>query len=135
MLSVSSVITRPAVLLVAALLLNACSPAADASETDATKSLPPIPPTAAATETPAGADAAVLAAGQALFAQNCAVCHGADGKLGVNGARDLTKSNLNAAGRTYMVVNGSVSGVMPGFKDQLTDEQITQVVAYSLTLK
>lgn len=75
----------------------------------------------------------MLAAGQALFAQNCAICHGADGKLGVNGARDLTKSNLNATGRTYMVVNGL--GAMPAFKGQLTDEQIAQVVAYSLTLK
>ncbi|WP_190242595.1 c-type cytochrome [Hymenobacter lapidiphilus] len=135
MLRFPSLLTRPAVLLVAALLLNACSPATDASETAATKPLPPIPPAAAATEALAGADAAVLAAGQALFTQNCALCHGADGKLGVNGARDLTKSNLNAAGRTYMVVNGSVSGVMPGFKGQLSDEQIAQVVAYSLTLK
>ncbi|NVO83489.1 c-type cytochrome [Hymenobacter terrestris] len=134
MLSVSSVIIRPAVLLVAT-LLNACSPATDASEADATKPLPPIPPAAAATEMPAGANATVLAAGKTLFAQNCAICHGANGKLGANGARDLTKSNLNAAGRTYMVVNGSVSGVMPGFKGQLTDDQIAQVVAYSLTLK
>ena len=91
----------------------------------------------AAIETPAGVpdtDApAALAAGEALFAQNCALCHGANGKLGLNGAHDLTKSNLNAAGRTYMVVNGL--GKMPAFKGQLTDEQIAQVVAYSLTLR
>jgi len=124
---------RPAALLfVGALLLGACSPATDAPET-AAKPLPPIPPAAAATEALAGADAAVLTAGQALFTQNCALCHGANGKLGLNGAHDLTKSNLNAMGRTYLVVNGL--GVMPAFKGQLTDEQIAQVVAYSLTLK
>lgn len=111
------------------MLLNACGPATDAPETAAAKPLPPIPPAAAP------GDGAALAAGQALFAQNCALCHGADGKLGLNGARDLTKSNLNATGRTYMVEHGSASGVMPAFKGQLTDEQIAQVVAYSLTLK
>ena len=118
------------------MLLNACGPATDAPETAAAKPLPPVPAAEAAAQTPEGAgDAAVLAAGQTLFAQNCALCHGANGKLGLNGARDLTKSNLNATGRTYMVVNGSASGVMPAFKGQLTDEQIAQVVAYSLTLK
>lgn len=135
MLRFLSIYRHSAALFGITLLLSACSPATDDPETAATKPLPPIPPAEAVTEAPAGADAAVLAAGQALFAQNCALCHGTDGKLGLNGARDLTKSNLNATGRTYMVVNGSASGVMPAFKGQLTDEQITQVVAYSLTLK
>ncbi|MBX0291426.1 cytochrome c [Hymenobacter sp. HSC-4F20] len=76
---------------------------------------------------------APLLAGQALFSQRCAACHGPDGKLGRNGAHDLTKSNLNTAGRVYMVTNGL--GKMPGFKDQLTEEQIRQVAEYSLTLR
>ncbi|GAA4393269.1 hypothetical protein GCM10023186_44670 [Hymenobacter koreensis] len=71
--------------------------------------------------------------GKALYTQNCAICHGANGKLGVNGAHDLTKSNLNQMGRTYIVTNGL--GKMPSFKDQLTPEQIQEVVAYSLTLR
>lgn len=71
--------------------------------------------------------------GQALFQKNCARCHGANGKLGLNGAHDLTKSNLNAFGRTYMVTNGM--GKMPAFSKVLTPEQVQQVVAYSLTLK
>ena len=73
------------------------------------------------------------APGLRLYRQNCARCHGADGRLGANGARDLTKSNLNAMGRTYMVVNGM--GKMPAFKKELTPAEIEQVVAYSLTLK
>ncbi|QIX61886.1 cytochrome c [Hymenobacter sp. BT18] len=77
--------------------------------------------------------AAVLLPGKALFEQNCALCHGSDGKRGLNGAHDLTKSNLNQAGRVYMVTNGL--GNMPAFKNQLSPEQIEQVAAYSLTLQ
>ena len=74
-----------------------------------------------------------LATGKALFQQNCAVCHGKNGKLGLNGARDLTKSNLTALGRVYIVTNGL--GKMPTFKGRLTEQEIEQVVAYSLTLR
>jgi mono/diheme cytochrome c family protein len=75
----------------------------------------------------------VLADGKALFTKNCAVCHGANGRLGLNGAHDLSKSNLNTTGRVYMVMQGL--GKMPAFKDKLTTAQIQQIVAYSLTLK
>lgn len=74
-----------------------------------------------------------LLPGQAIFQKNCVRCHGANGKLGLNGAHDLTKSNLNAFGRTYMVTNGM--GKMPAFGKMLTPAQVQQVVAYSLTLK
>lgn len=87
------------------------------------------------TEAAAPVATPVLAAGQALYTQNCAVCHGPDGKLGLNGARDLTKSNLTATGRIYQVTNGSLSKKMPAFKDKLSEEQIRQVVEYSLTLR
>ena len=83
---------------------------------------------------PAGPRAAPPALpGKVLFQQNCARCHGANGRLGANGAHDLTKSNLNDFGRTYLVTNGL--GKMPAFKAQLTPAQIAQVVAYSQTLK
>jgi len=74
-----------------------------------------------------------VAAGKALFQQNCVVCHGSNGKLGANGAHDLTKSNLTITGRVYMVKNGL--GKMPAFKSTLTDEEIEQVVTYSMTLR
>ncbi|GGE99302.1 c-type cytochrome [Hymenobacter cavernae] len=74
-----------------------------------------------------------VAAGKALFQQNCVVCHGSNGKLGANGAHDLTKSNLTTTGRVYIVTNGL--GKMPAFKNTLTEEEIEQVVAYSLTLR
>ena len=71
--------------------------------------------------------------GQLLFQKNCVRCHGANGKRGLNGAHDLTKSNLNAFGRTYLVTSGM--GKMPAFGKVLTPAQVQQVVAYSLTLK
>jgi len=74
-----------------------------------------------------------LEAGKTIFTRRCAVCHGADGKKGLNGAHDLTKSNLNATGRVYMVTKGL--GKMPSFQQQLTLAEIEQVVAYSLTLR
>ena len=71
--------------------------------------------------------------GQVIFQKNCVRCHGANGKRGLNGAHDLTKSNLNEFGRTYLVTNGM--GKMPAFGKTLTPMQVQQVVAYSLTLK
>jgi cytochrome c6 len=71
--------------------------------------------------------------GQAIFQKNCVRCHGANGKRGLNGAHDLTKSNLNEFGRSYLVTNGM--GKMPAFGKTLTPEQVQQVVTYSLTLK
>jgi cytochrome c6 len=81
----------------------------------------------------AGAQAAPPAPGRLIFQKNCQRCHGKDGRLGLNGAHDLTKSNLNTMGRTYLVTNGM--GKMPAFNKTLTPTQIAQVVAYSLTLK
>lgn len=81
----------------------------------------------------AGAQAAPPTPGQLIFQKNCVRCHGKDGRLGLNGAHDLTKSNLNAFGRTYLVTNGM--GKMPAFSKTLKPDQVAQVVAYSLTLK
>ena len=86
----------------------------------------PFMPTLVAAQAP-------LLPGQAIFQKNCVRCHGANGKRGLNGAHDLTKSNLNAFGRTYLVTNGM--GKMPAFGQKLTPAQVEQVVAYSLTLK
>ncbi len=71
--------------------------------------------------------------GEALFVTHCAPCHGRDGRLGRNGAHNLTQSNLTAFGRSYLVQNGL--GKMPAFKKQLSPLAIEQVVQYSLTLK
>ncbi|MFC7666265.1 c-type cytochrome [Hymenobacter humi] len=82
---------------------------------------------------PAGCRHAAGAARPGALPKNCLRCHGANGKKGANGAHDLTKSNLNAFGRTYMVTNGM--GKMPAFGKTLSPAQVQQVVAYSLTLR
>jgi cytochrome c6 len=92
----------------------------------------PAESTAQTAAIPAQAPDAGLENGQAIFTRRCVVCHGADGRKGLNGAHDLTKSNLNATGRVYIVTNGL--GKMPSFKKQLTPAEIDAVVAYSLTL-
>ncbi|GAA4367204.1 hypothetical protein GCM10023185_38880 [Hymenobacter saemangeumensis] len=83
--------------------------------------------------TPGAAAWAGPPAGQVLYQKNCAPCHGANGRKGLSSAHDLTKSNLNAYGRAYLVTNGF--GKMPSFKKTLSEVQIQQIVAYSLTLR
>lgn len=82
---------------------------------------------------PRPAPARAPESGQKLFNFYCARCHGRDGRLDINGAHDLTKTNLNAAGRTYMVTNGF--GKMPAFGKELTPAEVQRVVEYSMTLK
>ncbi|HET7450152.1 MAG TPA: PQQ-binding-like beta-propeller repeat protein [Gaiellaceae bacterium] len=78
-------------------------------------------------QTPATAGSA--AAGKAVFADNCATCHGALG-TGGNGGPDLTTrpraKNLQQV--IAQVTNGG--GGMPPFKGTLTDTQIRDVATF-----
>jgi quinohemoprotein ethanol dehydrogenase len=69
------------------------------------------------------------AAGQKIFAENCSVCHGADGHGG-NGGPDLTSipTAKDMAKVVAQVANGG--GGMPAFKGQLSAQQINDVAAY-----
>jgi quinohemoprotein ethanol dehydrogenase len=71
-------------------------------------------------------------AGQAVWADNCAACHGADGKGG-NGGPDLTTIDQakTVAGVTKQVENGG--GGMPAFKGTLSAADIANVAAYVTT--
>jgi mono/diheme cytochrome c family protein len=71
--------------------------------------------------------------GQDIFNANCISCHGSDGKLGLQGAPDLTTSEKNITEKIEIIKNGK--GVMSGFNDRLTDEQIQAVAEYTETLK
>jgi quinohemoprotein ethanol dehydrogenase len=68
-------------------------------------------------------------AGQAVFADNCSVCHGAKG-TGGNGGPDLTGSPIarNLVRTIGQVKNGG--GGMPPFKATLTETQIRDVSAF-----
>ncbi len=81
--------------------------------------------------TPFPSLAAAMQAGEAVFRQNCAVCHGADGQGGVGpsfqGSALMTDSarleeNMNT------VLNGRAA--MPSFKAQLSPRDIAAVISY-----
>ena len=71
--------------------------------------------------------------GAALYQQNCASCHGADGKAktpkGIRkGATDLTKSTIITSRGIKVITNGREN--MPGFKANLTEAEISEVMEY-----
>ncbi|HXQ89061.1 MAG TPA: c-type cytochrome [Solirubrobacterales bacterium] len=69
------------------------------------------------------------AAGETIFAANCAVCHGDDGHGGAGGP-DLTTMPLaqTEEGAIEQVTNGG--GGMPPFGEQLSEEEISDVAAF-----
>ena len=71
--------------------------------------------------------------GQEIFKKYCVLCHGIDGKLGLNGAKDITVSQLTEAERIALITKGK--NTMTPFEGILTPEQIQAVAAYTLTLK
>ena len=71
--------------------------------------------------------------GPVLFRQYCVTCHGADGTLGLNGAKDLTQSTLSLAERITQSTNGK--NMMTPFRDVLSTEEIKAVAEYTLRLK
>jgi mono/diheme cytochrome c family protein len=78
--------------------------------------------------------------GAAIFEQQCAACHGHDGKGRTPagrkiGARDLTQSRLSEAEIARQVSEGSTDRTgkvkMPPFKDLLSASEIQSVVAFA----
>ena len=70
--------------------------------------------------------------GEAIYKKYCTLCHGADGKLGLNGSKDISISTLTEAERIEQITNGK--NTMTPFKGILSDEEIKAVAAYSMTL-
>ncbi|MDZ7788507.1 MAG: cytochrome-c oxidase, cbb3-type subunit III [Halofilum sp. (in: g-proteobacteria)] len=74
--------------------------------------------------------------GQRIFANNCAVCHGSDGR-GAVGFPNLTDDSWLYGGEPEQIrqtlINGR-SGVMPGFGQQLGERDLRAVAAYVYTL-
>lgn len=73
--------------------------------------------------------------GKEIYSSICVACHGIDGKAGNNGAADLSRSNLNAAGMAYIIENGSLSGKMASYQGILTPTEIKSVAEYAASLK
>jgi mono/diheme cytochrome c family protein len=71
--------------------------------------------------------------GMAVFRKYCVACHGADGKLGLNGAKDLSKSQLTLEERIQIITKGK--NLMTPFGEILSEAEIKAVADYSVTLK
>ena len=74
---------------------------------------------------------------RALFAKNCATCHGNDGraktfKAKLNHARNLTNSAWQANVSDERLFNSITNGRghMPAWKKKLTEAEINSLVAY-----
>lgn len=70
--------------------------------------------------------------GKKIYKTYCKLCHGAKGGLGINGAANLKKSEMELAERIAIITNGKTT--MTPFKGTLTEKQIEAVAEYSMTL-
>ncbi len=71
--------------------------------------------------------------GSKVYKISCAVCHGEDGKLGANGAKDITVSKLTIDERVALISKGK--GLMPPQENILSVAEIKAVAEYSASLK
>ncbi|MDR9449600.1 MAG: c-type cytochrome [Acidimicrobiia bacterium] len=71
-----------------------------------------------------------LVEGHSLYGRFCAACHGADGGGGLGGP--VAGIGLTAGELDDIIRNGA--GSMPGFADQMTDEQLVSLVLFTEAL-
>ena len=71
--------------------------------------------------------------GAQLYKKYCVICHGADGKLGVNGAKDITASPMTLEERVALINTGK--NTMTPFEGILTPDQMRAVANYTMQLK
>ena len=93
----------------------------------------------------ASLDPAAIVRGEALFSQNCAVCHGADARGDGPSAASLSRPPANlTSGHSlmhsdddydYWITNGIEGTDMPGFGGKLQDGEIRDVIAYVRSLQ
>lgn len=71
--------------------------------------------------------------GVLIYRERCVTCHGANGRMGNNGAKPLPESPLNIAQRIEVVTYGR--NIMPAFEGMMTPEEIEAVVKFTMTLE
>jgi mono/diheme cytochrome c family protein len=78
----------------------------------------------------------VIAAGKKRFNRSCFYCHGFEGEGG-KGASLQRRPDLTPEIIFNTISNGRVRGssVMPPWKNTLSEEEITQLVAYIVSLR
>lgn len=71
--------------------------------------------------------------GASVFKTHCMLCHGADGKLGLNGAKDLTASVLSLDEKVQVITKGR--NTMLAYENTLSPEEIQAVAKHVHSLK
>ena len=85
-------------------------------------------------EQPLNNSDAEIIIGEELYNNNCAVCHGLDGKLGAGGASDLTISELTKEATKDVVEKGR-GGMPPQNHIFSSKNEIDEVVDFVMTMK
>jgi mono/diheme cytochrome c family protein len=105
-----------------------------------------LPPTAEEEKNPVAGDPKAIAAGKVLFEKKCQRCHGPGGKgdgpdADPDAMEDMDLTNPRRAARNadgivfYKAWNGRAKPKMPAVKDELTRDQLWQIVSYVQTLR
>lgn len=66
--------------------------------------------------------------GKIIFEAKCVLCHGPDGTLMLNGAKDLSVSKLSSVEILEIVSKGK--GLMPAFSEELDGKQLKALTIY-----
>ncbi len=70
--------------------------------------------------------------GEAIFWDQCVMCHGRMGDLKMSGAKDLTKSALTKGEMIAIVTNGKAG--MIGYGERLSKKEVEEVVDHVRSL-
>jgi mono/diheme cytochrome c family protein len=105
-----------------------------------------LPENAAQEKNPFAGDAKAVEEGKRLFAKHCERCHGPGGKgdgkdADPDNQQDMDLTVARRAARNpdgvvfYKAWNGRAKPKMPAVKDDMTKEQLWQIVTYVQTLR
>ena len=133
----------------AALVFLVCIVAVTAKQTPqpaASKGGWTLPPNADDEKNPFAGDAKAVEAGKQLYSKTCKRCHGPAGKgdgpdADPDSMQDMDLTQPKRAARNpdgvvfYKIYNGRAKPKMPAQKNDLTKDQIWQIVSYVQTLR
>jgi mono/diheme cytochrome c family protein len=146
-----SVLTAAALIFIGGFSLSARQTTSPAATTTAQTPAPrpggwTLPPTADEEKNPFAGDEKAMAAGKELFNKKCQRCHGPGGKgdgpdADPDSMQDMDLTNPRRAARNsdgvvfYKIWNGRAKPKMPAQKDEMTKDQVWQVVSFVQTLR
>jgi mono/diheme cytochrome c family protein len=147
----SSVFAAAGLIVAVSLAVSAGAAATTTTSGATTSQAPPrggwvLPPTADEEKNPFAADPKAVAAGKELYGKKCQRCHGPGGKGDGPDAdpdimEDMDLTNPKRAARNadgivfYKAWNGRTKPKMPAVKDELSRDQLWQIVTYVQTLR